>query len=46
MTDRRKARTWAEIDVGALARNYRALKALAPAGCRFLGLATGTAPWP
>ena len=38
MTDRRKARTWAEIDLGAMAHNYRALKALTPAGCGFLGL--------
>jgi len=36
--DERMMRTWAEIDLGALEHNYRALRACAPAGCRFLGL--------
>ena len=31
-------RTWAEIDLSNLAHNYRALRALLPAGCRFLGV--------
>ena len=30
MTDRRMIRTWAEIDLDALAHNYRLLRALAP----------------
>ena len=38
MTDERRCRTWAEIDLDALEHNYRALRALAPRGCRFLGL--------
>lgn len=38
MTDERRCRTWAEIDLDALEHNYRALRALAPQGCRFLGL--------
>ena len=36
--DTTKMRTWAEIDLAALEHNYRALRALAPQGCRFLGL--------
>lgn len=36
--DTTKMRTWAEIDLAALEHNYRALRALAPRGCRFLGL--------
>ena len=38
MTDERMMRTWAEIDLGALEHNYRALRACAPADCKFLGL--------
>ena len=30
MTDRRELRTWAAIDLDALAHNYRALRALLP----------------
>lgn len=36
--DTTKMRTWAEIDLAALEHNYRALRALAPQECRFLGL--------
>ncbi len=36
--DTTKMRTWAEIDLAALEHNYRVLRALAPQGCRFLGL--------
>lgn len=36
MTDRKKARTWAEIDLEALGQNYMALRAMLPEGCRFL----------
>lgn len=38
MLDRRELRTWAEIDLDALAHNYRALRAMLPQGCRFAGL--------
>ena len=38
MTDKRELRTWAEVDLDALAHNYRALRAMLPQGCRFLGL--------
>ena len=38
MTDIRRMRTWAEIDLDALAHNYHTLRALAPWGCKFLGL--------
>ena len=38
MTDIRQMRTWAEIDLDALAHNYHTLRALAPWGCKFLGL--------
>jgi len=31
-------RTWAEIDLSALAFNYRALRDLLPTGCKFLGV--------
>ena len=31
-------RTWADIDLDALAHNYRAIKAHIPNGCRFLGV--------
>ena len=36
MKDRREARTWAEIDLDALAHNYYTLRALLPPECRFL----------
>ena len=42
MTDRRTARTWAEIDLDALAHNYRLLRGLAP-DSRFLGLVKANA---
>ena len=38
MTDIRRMRTWAEIDLDALTHNYHTLRALAPWGCKFLGL--------
>ena len=37
MTDRQMTRTWAEVDLDALAHNYRLLRALAPRS-KFLGL--------
>ena len=37
MDDKRK-RTWAEVDLGAIEHNYKAMRALLPAGCRFLGV--------
>ena len=37
MKDNEK-RTWAEIDLGRLEHNYRALRAMLPPGCRFLGV--------
>ena len=37
MTDIRTARAWAEVNLDALARNYRLLRGLAP-GAKFLGL--------
>ena len=37
MTDRRTIRTWAEIDLDALAHNYRLLRGMAPQA-KFLGL--------
>ena len=43
MTDLNTARTWAEIDLDALAHNYHALHSLLPAGCRFLGLVKANA---
>lgn len=33
-----KMRTWAEINLSNLEHNYRALRALLPPGCRFLGV--------
>ena len=36
-------RTWAEIDLGALEENYRALRGLLPVGCRFLGVVKANA---
>ncbi len=38
MLDKRQMRTWAEINLDALAHNYHALRAMAPRNCRFLGL--------
>ena len=37
MDDNRK-RTWAEISLGAIEHNYRAMRAELPEGCRFLGV--------
>ena len=31
-------RTWADVDLDALAHNYRAIKGHIPSGCRFLGV--------
>ncbi len=31
-------RTWAEVSLGAIEHNYRAMKACLPEGCRFLGV--------
>ena len=42
MTDRRTARTWAEIDLDALAHNYRLLRGLTPE-TKFLGLVKANA---
>ena len=42
MTDRRTTRTWAEIDLDALAHNYRLLRGQAPEA-RFLGLVKANA---
>lgn len=41
--DTTKMRTWAEIDLSALEHNYRALRAMLPAGCRFLGVCKANA---
>lgn len=43
MTDIRKMRTWAEIDLDALAHNYHTLRAMAPQRCKFLGLVKANA---
>ena len=42
MTDKRTARTWAEVDLDALAHNYRLLRGLAP-DSRFLGVVKANA---
>jgi len=42
MTDRQKIRTWAEINLDALAHNYRLLRSLAP-DSKFLGLVKANA---
>ena len=42
MTDRQMIRTWAEVDLDALAHNYRLLRGLAPKS-RFLGLVKANA---
>ena len=39
----REARTWAEIDLNHLEHNYRALRAMLPAGCRFVGVVKANA---
>lgn len=36
-------RTWAEIDLGALEHNYRALRGMLEPGCRFLGVVKANA---
>lgn len=41
--DTTQMRTWAEIDLDALAHNYRALRRMLPPGCRFLGLCKANA---
>lgn len=43
MEDFTKIRTWAEVDLNALAHNYRTLRALTPEGCKFLGLVKANA---
>ena len=43
MIDMTRMRTWAEIDLGALEHNYRALRAMAPRDCKFLGLVKSNA---
>ena len=43
MTDRREMRTWAEINLDALAHNYHALRAMLPQGCGFVGLVKANA---
>ena len=43
MEEKNQWRTWAEIDLDALAHNYHTLRAMAPAGCRFLGLVKANA---
>lgn len=42
MTDATK-RAWAEIDLGAIEHNYRAMREKLPAGCRFLGVVKANA---
>lgn len=39
----RQKRTWAEIDLGALEHNYRALRWMLSPGCRFLGVVKANA---
>lgn len=41
--DPTRMRTWAEIDMAALAHNYHALRALAPGACKFLGVVKANA---
>lgn len=43
MLDKRQMRTWAEIDLDALAHNYMTLRAMLPEGCRLLGLVKANA---
>ena len=39
----KEKRTWAEIDLVALEHNYRALRAMLPAECKFLGVVKANA---
>ena len=41
--DDRKKRAWAEISMGAIEHNYRAMREKLPAGCRFLGVVKANA---
>ena len=41
--DLTQMRTWAEVNLDALEHNYRALRALTPPDCRFLGLVKANA---
>lgn len=41
--ERMERRTWAEIDLGALEHNYRTLRAMLPAECKFLGVVKASA---
>ena len=43
MLDKRMMRTWAEIDLDALAHNYQSLRAMLPEGCKFLGMVKANA---
>ncbi|MCD8005273.1 MAG: alanine racemase [Oscillospiraceae bacterium] len=43
MIDPQKKRAWAEIDLGHLEHNYRALRAMLSPGCRFAGLVKANA---
>lgn len=43
MRDRSRARTWAEISLGALEHNYRAFRGMLEPGCRFLGVVKANA---
>lgn len=43
MEEKNLWRTWAEVDLDALAHNYHTLRAMAPAGCKFLGLVKANA---
>lgn len=38
-----KQRTWAQVSLPALEHNYRALRAILPTGCRFLGVVKANA---
>lgn len=42
MNDKTK-RVWAEVSLGAIEHNYRAMRAVLPAGCRFLGVVKANA---
>ena len=41
--ERMQTRTWREISLANLEHNYRALRALLPQGCRFLGVVKANA---
>lgn len=43
MNDLSQARTWAEISLGRLEKNYTILRNLIPADCRFLGVVKANA---